>query len=577
MESSTDNRLNRLAVLIPLAAAAIIYLSSTAGRAVIDYDEGYYSQVAKQMAISGDWVIPYADGVRFLEKPPFMYWLTAGSFQIFGINEFALRLPTALGVIALVWLVALMARRAFGPRAAIAAGLSMACSVGTYLFTREALHDIWLVLFLSLAIYAFFEWRLASGTSSRYALLFYGALAGAVLCKSLVGVAFPVGIVVVYFIFSRERPDWRSLRLLPGSLLFLVLAVPWHVLAAVRAPGFLWSFFVNEQFLRFLGRHDPPVLWSLSLPAFWALILVWLFPWTAFLPAAFAACRKPAPGGERMLVVLALAWAAVVLGFFSVTGRLEHYVFPALPALALLIGFALGKTEEGRLMRWGFRGLAALGILVLLAGILGGVWFLRGKHDFTNTAAPREDIITQNDYSILADMPPSIARNLMKPAATTAAVIVIGTLAALAFEQRRKRLHAVVSLSVAMAVVFAMTHWSLVICEDMISSKKFALAVSEEARPGDHVVVHGDYESANSLNFYEPLRVEVVEGVAYALIPGMKFPDAPKVVLTHEEFEALWKGAGRVFVLVPKDQLARLKLGGVRIMEVLDRALIRNR
>ena len=129
----------------------------------------------------------------------------------------------------------------------------------------------------------------------------------------------------------------------------------------------------------------------------------------------------------------------------------------------------------------------------------------------------------------------------------------------------------------AMMVVCAMCHWSLVTCQDLISSKKFALAVAREARPGDHLVVVGDYESANSTNFYEPLRVEVCDGVAYALIPGMKYADAPKVVLTRDEFVRIWRGRQRVFALLPKARLGGLKPLGMTLLEVLDRALVRNR
>jgi hypothetical protein len=137
-------------------------------------------------------------------------------------------------------------------------------------------------------------------------------------------------------------------------------------------------------------------------------------------------------------------------------------------------------------------------------------------------------------------------------------------------------MQAVMSLAAVMMVVCGMIHWSLIICEDLISSKKFALAVAREARPGDHLVVVGDYESANSLNFYEPLRVEVVDGVAYALLPGMKYPDAPRVVLTQREFEAAWHSGSRVFALAPKARLGQLKPGGAEMLEVLDRVLVRN-
>ncbi|MBZ5498561.1 MAG: glycosyltransferase family 39 protein [Acidobacteriia bacterium] len=575
-ERQSSSGQGKLMVLLPLILTALVYLSATIPRGVIDYDEGNYSQVARQMFESGDWVTPYDNGVRFLEKPPLMYWLTAASFHVFGANEFALRLPTALGVIALVWVVMLIARRAADERAAVIAGLCTACSVGTYLFTREALHDIWLVLSVTLALYAFLEWHLDPLHSLRRALLFYASLAGAVMTKGLVGVAFPVGIVTVFFLLARERPKWRTLHVLPGTLLFLLLAVPWHWLAAIRNQGFLWFFFVNEQFLRFLGRHDPPVLWSLPLLTFWALILVWGFPWTAFLPAAFATSRKPADSRQRVLVVLALAWAGIILGFFSVSGRLEHYAFPALPALSLLVGAALSRTDDGKAVKWGFRGLAVLGVAVLAAGIGVGIWFVAAGHGIEKAAAARTSVISETDFSILAEMPPAILWKLLKPAAITIVSLAVGFAAALWFEAHRRRMQAVLSLAAVMVVVCIMTQWSLSICEDLISSKKFGLAVAREARPGDHLVVVGDFESANSLNFYEPLRVEVVDGMAYALIPGMKYPDAPRIVLTREEFEALWGAGGRVFVLIPRSRLGELKGGGTEMLEVMDRALVRN-
>lgn len=575
-QKQTDRGWGKVAAWLPVLLAATVYLPSAPNRAVMDYDEGYYAQAAQQMVERGDWVTPYVDGVRFLEKPPLMYWLTAASFRAFGVNEFALRLPTALGVIALVWLVTLIARSASGERAGIIAGLCTACSMGTYLFTREALHDIWLVLFIALAMYAFLQWYLNPQHSLRHALLFYAALAGAVMCKSLIGVAFPVGIIAVFFLLSRQRPRWRALHALPGSLLFLALAVPWHWLAAVRNQGFLYFFFVGEQFLRFFGKREPPVLWSLPLLTFWALLLVWFFPWTAFLPAALEACRKPADNGQRALVKLALAWTAVILIFYSISARLEHYAFPALPALSLLVGVALSRTGDSTPVRWAFRGLAFLGLVLLAAGLGAGVYLAAIGHGFEKAPSEPTSRIYYTDFSIMAEMPAEVLRNLLKPAAVTLVSLIIGFLAALRFEMRRRRMPAVMCVAAVMVVVCGMTHWSLIICEDVISSKKFALAVVREARQGDHLVVVGDYESANSLNFYEPLRVEVFDGMAYALIPGMKYPDAPRIVLTREEFEAVWRSGSRVFALVPKAKLEELKSGGVEMLAVLDRVLLRN-
>ncbi len=566
---------NRWTLLIPLILTAIVYLS-TCSRAVIDYDEGHYSQVAKQMIERNDWVTPYDDGVRFLEKPPLMYWVTAASFRIFGVTEFALRLPSALAVIALVWVVMRMAQRASGVPAAMIAGLCTAFSAGTFLFTREALHDIWLVLFFTIAMHAFLEWYRSPQHSLRPALLFYAALAGAVMTKSLVGVAFPIGAVALFFLIARERPKWRALHMLPGLSLFFLLAVPWHWLAAVRNQDFLWSFFVNEQFLRFLGRHEPPIVWSIPLLTFWALIPVWFFPWTAFLPAAWAAGRKPAEAGQASLLRLALAWLVVILGFYSVSGRLEHYAFLILPALSLLVGAALSRDDESASVKWAFRGLAVFGAVALAAGLGVVIWFFAAGHRFEQSTVARTSVISETDFSILAEMPGGLQWELRKPAAVTVCALALAFAAALWLETRRRRMWAVISVASGMLVVCGMAHWSLIICEDLISSKKFALAVAREAQPGDHLVVLGDFESANSLTFYQPLHVEICDGVAYSLIPGMKYADAPQILLNREEFKALWKDRGRVFVLLPKARLGELDPGGLETLQVTDRVLLRN-
>jgi 4-amino-4-deoxy-L-arabinose transferase-like glycosyltransferase len=563
-------------LLLPIVISAILYLSTASGRAVIDYDEGYYSQAALQMVERGDWITPYVNGVRFLEKPPLMYWLTASSFKIFGINEFALRLPTSLAVIALVWIVMLIARRASGNQAAAIAGLCTSCSAGTYLFTREALHDIWLVFFIALSMYAFFEWTMDPQRRPRFALLFYASLAGAVMCKSLVGVALPIGIVIVFFLLVRQRPKWSDLHVIPGSLLFLVLAAPWHWMATLRNPDFLYSFFVNEQFLRFIGKHDPPVLWSLPLLAFWALVLVWVFPWTAFLPAAFAAAHKPEGNGERALAKLAFAWIIVIMGFFSISARLEHYAFPVLPALSLLSGLTLSKNASGRVMKWAFRALAALGLLILAAGAGVTIWLATSGSRLASALSGSSSRISATDFSILSEMPAGMIGNLIKPAVITIVALAAGFLTALWFDTRRRRLHAVFSITAAALVLCGMTHWSLIICEDLISSKKFGVAIAKEFHPGDRLIVVGDYESANSISFYQPLHVEVFDGQAYALIPGMKYRDAPRILLSKQDFEEAWQSPNRVFTLLPKSRLTDLKPGGVEMLEVLDRVLVRN-
>jgi hypothetical protein len=259
-----------------------------------------------------------------------------------------------------------------------------------------------------------------------------------------------------------------------------------------------------------------------------------------------------------------------------VTDRLEHYALPVLPALSLLVAGALAKTGESRSIRWAFRGLAILGVLVFAVGIVATIWIAAGS-GFEHAAAGPSDRLSEADFSILADMPDSIARDLLRPAAVTVAVMAIGFMAALWFETRRRRMHAVLCVALVMMAVCGMIHWSFAICEDLISSKRFAVAIARAAQPRDRLVVVDDYETANSLSFYQPLHVEVFDGLAYALVPGMKYPDAPKIVLTREEFSAAWQSERRVFALVPKARIGELNPPGIQMMQVLHRVLVRNR
>jgi 4-amino-4-deoxy-L-arabinose transferase-like glycosyltransferase len=574
-EIPTGEPLGRGIMWLPIFLAAFLYLFTTTGRGIIDYDEGYYAQAAKGMAESGNWVTPYVNGVRFLEKPPFLYWVTAATFKVFGINEFALRLPTAIAVVGLVGIVLLIGLRVSGRRTAWIAGLSIAFCAGTYIFTRETLHDVWLVVFIALAVYAFVDWYLDPHRSLRRALLFYAAAAGAFMCKSLIGIAFPIGIAVVFLILSREMPRWRTLHLLPGSFMFLVLTVPWHWLAALQNKGFLEFYFWGEQILRFFGKREPPVLWSLPLWTFWGLIFVWLFPWIVFVPSAFKVHRRPVEQSDRVLLRLVIAWAAVILGFFSISNRLEHYSFPAFPAISLFIASALSK-DYSRWTLYAFRGLALLGILVLAAGIGAGVWLGSG-HGLHTAANGPTNRLDETDFSIMAEMPAETISGLIKPAAATVIALSVGFCGALWFETRKRRLQAVGALAITMLVICGAIHWSFNVCEDLISSKKFARAIAREANAGDRVVVMDDYESANSLNFYEPLPVQVYQGIAYALVPGMKYPDAPKIVLTREEFQSAWSSTGRVFALVPKEKIKELNPAGTEVLQVLHRVLVKNR
>jgi 4-amino-4-deoxy-L-arabinose transferase-like glycosyltransferase len=559
-------------------------------RAVLDDGDALYAVAAQQMVERGDWVTPYANGVRFLDKPPMMYWLMGASYLLLGTTEFAARLPTVLAVLATGVLLFLAARDVGRPAAGVVSALAFVLCVGTFLFTRMVFPDMLFVLMMTATIYAFLRWHADAASPVVPALAFYTALAGAVLTKGLIGIVFPLAIVVAALAWSRELARLKRFHMLKGTALFLALAVPWHVLAAKRNPGFLWYYFVNEQVLRFLGRRQPFDYESISLPVFWLLILVWFFPWSVFLPAAFPVVRESVSrnAGERFLVRMSLGWIVVVLGFFTFSSRIEHYSLPLLPPLAMLAGLTLsgaslngpasGRRKERRLARaFGFLGLlGALAGLAAAAGLL--TWGLGAWGDARGSAGAARHLHAYSYYfAPIFDLPPQTVDRLRPPLLGTCLALFAGMAGAWWLNRRGRRTAAVSAIALMMAAFCLFAYQSIGICEEAISSRQFGRVLSRLERPGDALIVAGDFETANSINFYSRIPLEIYGGTAALLEWGLRYPDAPRRMVTRLELESRWAGSARIFLLVPDPRIDELRLGrGHEILRSAGRTLFCN-
>ena len=286
----------------------ILFFASLFSPPVLDDADGTHANAARQMALSGDMVTLRINNVRYLEKAPLPYWIVAASLRVFGCNTFAVHLPQALAVLLLMLLGSRWAREAFGEPAALYTGLGVLTSAGVFLFTRVFFPDSLLSLLLAAALYCFLKSLGGSELSFRnearesvpfarspilYAYLMWTALALAVLTKGLVAIVFLFGAAAVYLALTGEARHWRRLKPFSGFLLFLVIATPWHILAGLRntggidGHGFFWFYFINEHVLRFLGQRIPRDYNKLPGYLYWTLHLVWLFPWSLFLPLFF--------------------------------------------------------------------------------------------------------------------------------------------------------------------------------------------------------------------------------------------------------------------------------------------------
>src|SRR6202521_3581295 len=345
-------------VLIIILLWAAIYAAAMFTPALLDDVDTVHAEAAREMVLRHDWVTLYTDGIRYLEKAPLMYWNVAASYKLFGISDWSTRLPLMLTVLALLLATYSVGKRAYGETGGFYSAVALGTCVGPYIFTRFQIPDVMVGLWLTLG-FSFFLQSFEEEPPSRLACWGFAATCALnVLTKSLIGLVFPITTVVLYLLLTGNLARLLKFRLVSSSIVFLLIAAPWHILAALRNPsqgavrGFLWFYFVNEHFLRYVNKRVPPGYDTVPLLIFWGLPLVGLVPWSVFLPQAlrevpakWSQLRGGLDARQRGNLFFAL-WALVIVVFFSFSTRQEYYTIPALPALALLVGGWLAKESD---------------------------------------------------------------------------------------------------------------------------------------------------------------------------------------------------------------------------------------
>src|SRR5438045_2091374 len=295
-----------------------------------------------------------------------------------------------LGVLALIMATYWLGVTAYGERAGLYSAVVLATSLGPYIFTRFQIPDIIVALWLTLgALFCLLSLR--QQTPSRWVCWGFAATCALnVLTKSLIGLVFPLGAIFLYLLLTGNLKHILKLRLLSSTLVFITIAAPWHILAALHNPsqgaakGFLWFYFVNEQFLRYVGKRVPPGYDTVPLLIFWGLTILWLAPWMIFLPQSLREVPLRLRELRNQLTrrqqagLFFFIWAIVVIGFFTFSTRQEYYTLPAIPALALLVGAWLAKeaaspeseSRGSRISSWVLFAIVVLGSVAGIALLL---------------------------------------------------------------------------------------------------------------------------------------------------------------------------------------------------------------
>ena len=542
---------------------AVVYFASLFSPPLMDDVDASHAQAAQHIAENGDLITTKTNGIRYIEKPPLPYWLVAGMYKIFGQNTFATHLPNALAMLGLTWLAWLWARRAWGDRAGLYAGLGVLTSVGPFLFTRFIIPEAILAFFLLLALYGL----IAGLEENRPAWIYWmwASVALALMTKGLIAPVFFGGAAIPYLLLTGQWRKWKSLKPVSGLLLFLAIAAPWHILCGIvnhdygnpvgnhptigNVHGFFYQYFINEHVLRFFNMRYPHDYNKMPFVWYWVSELAWLFPWSLFLPAAVVTAWKTRrtwlqhlrhDAGQtvdfyldyamredvashvlrvkfraRTIWLLSL-FSAWTLLFFSISTNQEYYTFPVWPALFILIAGTMADIEENRGANGGRTALstawltggqalfAVIGVLAA-AALAWGLWTSRSLPyvaDIGTLLAHRGVGNYTLSMSHLFDLTgPSFAA-LRLPAALAMIALLIGPAAGWLLRLTRKHLASTISVALTMVVFFVAAHIAFARFEPMLSSKQLADTIMKDGTPNDVFIIYGEQSSGSSVVFY---------------------------------------------------------------------------
>jgi 4-amino-4-deoxy-L-arabinose transferase-like glycosyltransferase len=574
-----DSHGSRSFGLIVILFAAVVYLIACASPpSLMDDVDAVQAQIARNMLESGDWVTARLNGVVYLEKSPLVYWLMALSFAAFGVHDWAARLPIALSAVALAWLTYRIGRWAFGAREGLYAGLAVATCIGLFLFTRILIPDVILTGTITLAMWALLRALDDEEQEPRlWGAAFAASIGVGLLLKGLIAAVFPIAAAGLYLLFTGQlfaKKAWQRIGPFSGIAIILLIAGPWHVVATLRNPpyfdltprsepgqyhGFFWFYFLNEHVFRFLNMRHPRDYNTVPRYLFWLFHLLWLFPWSAFLPGLTKLTYRGNSRADRTRL-LALCLVGFVLVFFTFSTTQEYYSMPIYPAVALLLACAMAC--EGVAMRAGAIVLGVVGTLAFAAivYILTQVWGLPTPGDISNALVTQDFEAYTLSLGHMGDLTLRSFAYLRPPLMMAGGAFAL--LAYAGFRWRGQRLY--VGLAIGMVLFLNAARLAMITFDPYLSSRRLAEALA--ASPDGRLIVDNQYYTFSSVFFYAGDRASspdrralLLNGRVTNLEYGSYAPGAPDVFITDADLPSVWSHPLRHYLLIEGPQLARVQ------------------
>ncbi|MCF2858736.1 glycosyltransferase family 39 protein [Pseudoalteromonas sp. SMS1] len=359
-----------------LAFALLLRLISLATYPLMDTTEARYGEMARLMVETGNWLTPQFDyGIPFWGKPPLFTWMSATGIELFGLNEFAVRVPHWLAGVLTICLIGLLARKT-NNNAVVAAIVVATCGIFT-IASGAVMTDMALTLALTMAMVGFYLcWLQKDERAQIWGYVGFFGLACGLLAKGPVALVIMAIAVVPWLILQHGfvgafKQLWYRFPILPGCVLMLTVAMPWYVLAELATPGFIDYFIVGEHFNRFVvsgwegdlygNAHDRP------RGTIWLFWLQSALPWSLVLPVLIWKKRSKKTdieGDNTGLFSFLICWLLSPLLLFTLSGNiLPAYVLPGVPAIGVLIAMLVTQKD----FKWLWGASAIIPVILMIA------------------------------------------------------------------------------------------------------------------------------------------------------------------------------------------------------------------
>jgi 4-amino-4-deoxy-L-arabinose transferase-like glycosyltransferase len=522
--------------------ALLLFFGGLGSYPLLEPDEGRYAEIPREMLARGDFVTPRLNGVLYFEKPPFYYWLNAAALSLPGRPEVLGRLFSALfglGGVGLAWA---LGRSIGGARVGLTAAVALGSAPLWAALSRANIIDMTLAFLLSATLTCFWLAQAKERGDRGERLLWYGMFAAAALAtltKGLIGFLIPGAVIFLYLLFAGR---WLLLARVPwigGTTLFLLIAVPWHVLAARRNPGFLWFYFVHEHWLRYTtpeAKRQAPA-WF-----FVAILAVGLIPWSGALPAAARLYRRGAGRlRDRPGLIFLACWALFILLFFSASqSKLVPYILPGVPPLAVLAALALREAEtDPRTRAWVRTGGAAGALLLaVLAAALLAVGLGKVK-----------------------EAGPGLVPGILVFAMPTLAAALLS-----AWLWWRGRLRSLAALAVPPALLVL----GLVATAPLAARRLSTRAITGWIAGRDEVYAYRCYPQTLPVYLRRTIGVVAYKGELDFGIRHLAPEERARRYPTAEEFRPVWNSSRHVYLVLEKDALPKMRSDGLAPGQILE-------